>query len=58
LAATIFDTSEIVHRTDAGLTPGIAAFELLLDIIGLHRWLLDLLSELDWMPDCQTGWPH
>jgi len=44
----LFDTSQIVHRADAELTPGIAAFELLLDIIGLHRWLLDFLIELDW----------
>jgi len=44
----LFDTSQIVHRADAELTPGIAAFELLLDIIGLHRWMLDFLSELDW----------
>jgi hypothetical protein len=39
---------QIVHRADEELTPGLAAFELLLDIIGLHRWLLDFLSELDW----------
>lgn len=44
----LFDTSRIVHRVDGELTPGIAAFELLLDIIGLHRWMLDFLSELHW----------
>jgi FtsH-binding integral membrane protein len=38
----LYDTSQIVHRASQ-LTPDIAAFELLLDIIGLHRWLLDLL---------------
>jgi len=51
LSWILFDTSQIIHRANAELTPGIAAFELLLDIIGLHRWLLDLLSELDWLPD-------
>jgi FtsH-binding integral membrane protein len=40
----LFDTSQIIHRADGDLTPGIAAFELILDLIGFHRWLLDHLS--------------
>ena len=40
----LYDTSQIVNRRDGMLSPGEAAFELLLDIIGLFRWLLDLLD--------------
>ena len=40
----LYDTSQIIHRADASLTPGIAAFELILDIVGFHRWLLQHLS--------------
>ena len=40
----LYDTSQIVNRRDETLTPGVAAFELLLDIVGLFRWLLDLLD--------------
>ena len=40
----LYDTSQIVNRRDQTLTPGMAAFELLLDIVGLFRWILDLLD--------------
>lgn len=40
----LYDTSQIVNRRNEKLTPGVAAFELLLDIVGLFRWLLDLLD--------------
>lgn len=43
----LFDTSRIIHRVDEDLTPGIAAFELILDIVGLQRWLLSLLNIVD-----------
>lgn len=43
----LFDTSRIINRADDGITPEIAAFELILDIIGFHRWLLDLLDVWD-----------
>jgi FtsH-binding integral membrane protein len=41
----LYDTSQIVNRRDSTLTPGVAAFELLLDLVGLFRWILDLLDE-------------
>lgn len=41
----LYDTGQIVNRQDPTLTPGVAAFELLLDVIGLFRWILDLLDE-------------
>ena len=46
----LYDTSQVIHRADAMLTPGVAAFELILDMIGFHRWLLEHLSiwDLDW----------
>jgi FtsH-binding integral membrane protein len=40
----LYDTSHILERKDADFTPGIAAFELILDIVGLHRWLMELLE--------------
>jgi hypothetical protein len=43
----LYDTSRIVHQADADLTPAVAAFELILDIVGFHRWLLDYLSVWD-----------
>jgi len=43
----LYDTSQILERIDADFTPGIAAFELILDIVGLHRWLMDLLESKD-----------
>lgn len=43
----LFDTGRILHRRDSELIPPIAAFELFLDIIGLHSYLLDLL-DIDW----------
>jgi FtsH-binding integral membrane protein len=43
----LYDTSRIVHRADEDLTPAVAAFELILDIVGFHRWLLDHLSVWD-----------
>jgi FtsH-binding integral membrane protein len=42
----LYDTSQIVNRRDSTLSPGVAAFELLLDLVGLFRWILDLLDEL------------
>jgi len=43
----LFDTSRVINRADDDLTPELAAFELILDIIGFHRWLLDLLDVWD-----------
>jgi FtsH-binding integral membrane protein len=43
----LFDTSQIIHRADETLTPAVAAFELLLDFVGMHSWLLDLLHYWD-----------
>ena len=40
----LYDIDQIVSREDASLTPTTAALELLLDLIGLHRWLLDHLN--------------
>jgi len=48
LAWILFDTSRIVGRWDADLTPAIGAFELFLDIIGLYsyiRGLFDIAEE-------------
>lgn len=42
----LYDTSQIIHRLDADLTPAIAAFELILDIVGFFRWLLEHLFDL------------
>ena len=42
----LYDTSQILERTDGEFTPAIAAFELILDIVGLHRWMMDLFG--DW----------
>jgi FtsH-binding integral membrane protein len=42
----LFDTAMIVNRRDETLTPGVAAFELLLDIVGLFRWILRILDAL------------
>lgn len=42
----LYDTSQILHRVDSELTPSIAAFELILDIVGLFRWLLEHLFSL------------
>lgn len=44
----LFDTSRILNRRDSELTPPIAAFELFLDIIGFHSYILDLLDWRDW----------
>jgi FtsH-binding integral membrane protein len=41
----LYDTSQILQNREPGQTPGAAAFELLLDIIGLFRWLLRLLDQ-------------
>ncbi len=46
MAWLLFDTSRILLRTAPDLTPAIAAFELLLDIIGLHSWLMELFDEV------------
>ena len=40
----LYDTSRILERADDDLTPGRAAFELFIDIVGSQRWLLDLLG--------------
>lgn len=39
----LYDTSQISENAEE-LTPGVAAFELLLDIIALHDWMIDLLK--------------
>ena len=44
----LYDTSNLLERrNNADYTPGIAAFELLLDLIGFFRWLLSLLGDRD-----------
>jgi FtsH-binding integral membrane protein len=43
----LYDTSNLLERRDGDYTPGVAAFELLLDLIGFFRWLLSLLSNRD-----------
>jgi FtsH-binding integral membrane protein len=43
----LYDTSQILERADEDFTPGIAAFELIIDIVGLHRWVMDLLQSRD-----------
>lgn len=40
----LYDTSELQRRRDGFYTPEIAAFELLLDLIGFFRWLLSLIG--------------
>jgi FtsH-binding integral membrane protein len=40
----LYDTSQIMERADDELTPAIAALELMIDIVGLHRWLMNLLD--------------
>ena len=39
----LYDTSDVVHRTFSMETAAFAAFELLIDIVGLFRHLLSLL---------------
>lgn len=41
----LYDTGQIVQERHTGRSPGAAAFELLLDIIGLFRWILRLLDQ-------------
>ena len=43
----LYDTSQILERADDDLTPAVAAFELMLDLVGLHRWVLDFFRERD-----------
>lgn len=40
----LFDTSRILQDQGQQMSPGEAATELLLDIVGLFRWILDLLD--------------
>jgi FtsH-binding integral membrane protein len=40
----LYDTSQILRLVDDLLTPAVAAFDLILDIVGLHSWLMDLLG--------------
>ena len=40
----LYDTSEIIERADDDQTPGRAAFELFIDLVGLDGWLSDLLD--------------
>lgn len=40
----LYDTSTILERADDELTPAVAALDLMLDIVGLHRWITDLLD--------------
>jgi len=39
----LYDTGELLERLDENLTPGVAAFELILDLVGLRGWLEGLL---------------
>jgi modulator of FtsH protease len=41
----LYDTSRILHDNGQTMTPGEAATELLLDIVGLFRWILRLLDQ-------------
>jgi FtsH-binding integral membrane protein len=44
----LYDTSNLLERrNNEDYTPGVAAFELLLDLIGFFRWLLSLLGNRD-----------
>jgi FtsH-binding integral membrane protein len=43
----LYDTSQILERMENDLTPEIAAFELLLDLVGFFRWLMDFLRRSD-----------
>lgn len=43
----LYDTSNLLQRRDADYTPELAAFELLLDLIGFFRWILNLLNSRD-----------
>jgi len=43
----LYDTGNIVRRADGAQDEQIAAFELFLDIVGFHRWLLEHLRLLD-----------
>ena len=40
----LYDTGQILERADDDLTPGRAAFELFLDLVGFNGWLLDFLD--------------
>lgn len=40
----LYDTSNVLNRAGDGVTSDVAGFELILDIIGFHRWLLDHLN--------------
>jgi uncharacterized protein len=40
----LYDTSQIVKRWNPDLTPGIAAFDLFLDLVGLFSYILRLRS--------------
>ena len=42
----LYDTSQLTDDPEEDPTPGLAAFELLLDIIALHDWMIDLIKEL------------
>ena len=42
----LYDTSQVIENDDVSFTAGVAAFELLLDIIALHEWLsFDLIKQ-------------
>ncbi|WP_395094031.1 Bax inhibitor-1 family protein [Armatimonas sp.] len=41
----LFDTSRLLRDNGQTMTPGEAATELLLDIVGLFRWILRLLDQ-------------
>ena len=42
----LYDTGQIIENADDDLTPGKAAFELIIDLVLMHRWMLDYLQ--DW----------
>ena len=43
----LYDTSNILNRAGDGESSAVAAFELILDIVGFHRWLLEHLNIWD-----------
>lgn len=43
----LYDTGQILGRRNEELTPATAAFELILDLIGLRSWLDGILGERD-----------
>ena len=40
----LYDTSNIINRAGEGESSAVAGFELILDIVGLHSWLRELID--------------